>query len=342
MNNIPTVAETITQATIQALASQFKEKGYIILDDIFPISQIDAWHTEFMQLLLQKVAHFQQLNPRTTGNHDYNRWNMHIPTDSGLFVSNLFAHPTILAVLKEVFATDFVPVFIASDIAFPQSTPQSVHQDGSAMSIAVNIPLADVTIENGATEIWAASHLDTGKYTTTDFELSEAQITQKQQEIQSGFLEMNRGSLSIRDMRMLHRGTANQSAVPRPLLSIIYLPAEPTAPYRTWVNFFSIWAKKLREKAWQLQRQDLLDNANTQGRMCDIYAQSDRDIRRRITAKVYNNLSEDARKMLRFADFAPEVRNSFPVRRTLSQNIRFAWAMLKMIGRFYKSRFWGK
>lgn len=317
-------ADFIAQA-----AQAFQQEGVIILENAFEEAQVQQWHTAFMTLLQQKVAAFEQnAGGKVQGNHDVQRWNMHLPTQSILFDTLLLAHPVVVAVLKAVFQRDFAPVFIASDIAFPGSTNQEIHQDGGDFSIAVNIPLVDVSQANGATEVWVKTHLQQGVFSQASCELSPEAIQSMVQTYPNDFLTMKRGSLSMRDMRMLHRGTINHTQEPRPLISLIYMPTEAKAPHWQVTNFFVRQAKKMRQQAWKTGRQSLIDHANTLGRMCDIGAMSDRDYRRQIDAATYAQLSTDAKYLLRFADLAPAIKPDFEVARSW----RTTWAMAKDLG----------
>ena len=81
----------------------------------------------------------------------------------------------------------------------------------------VNIALVDFTEENGATEVWPASHLITDLQHNDKKNLEERAI-----QLPSTRTIMPAGSVVVRDMRCWHRGMPNQTQEIRSMLALVY------------------------------------------------------------------------------------------------------------------------
>ena len=91
--------------------------------------------------------------------------------------------------------------------------PEFPHQPTPACGLVLNLPLVDFTEQNGAIEIWPdGSHLIA----------PGAEIMKLAEKMHSERLLMPAGSLLLRDLRMWHRGTPNESDEPRPNLAFIF------------------------------------------------------------------------------------------------------------------------
>lgn len=89
-----------------------------------------------------------------------------------------------------------------------------------------NIPLVDVTEENGPLEIWpGGTHLnpDRANHDTLDGSVNpHLHIVRAAAHMHSERVLMPAGSVVVRDIRMWHRGTPNRSDYRRTNLAMIY------------------------------------------------------------------------------------------------------------------------
>jgi len=281
---------------------EFLQNGYCLIQSGISTETIKKWKTEFDSLFEAKRKRFSSNKAfeELGGNHDRNRWNMRIPSESQIFKDEIFAIPEVIEVLDSIFkGKNYAPVFIASDIAGPDSKPQTIHQDGSDFAVAVNIPLVDVPRFMGPTQIWPGTHLDKNQeFTTSPVEYSQEEMNEMENQNFS-YLELEQGDISIRDLRMVHRGTTNQSDVFRPYLSIIYFPVESEPAQAYLVQKYHDLFLKAREKAYQSTDIDLIDFVNALDRLPNMLAYTDRIGKRKL-----NSLSEftkEAQHQLRFA-----------------------------------------
>jgi hypothetical protein len=108
----------------------------------------------------------------------------------------------------------------------PGSGFQPVHADGGMDTrfLAVNLALGDVDENNGSTEVFPGSHLET-------LGLDEFK---KRFRGRSERINTHSGDVVIRHPNVWHRGTPNRSSVPRFMLAFTYGPlaASKTPPFQ--------------------------------------------------------------------------------------------------------------
>jgi len=138
---------------------------------------------------------------------------------------DIYAEPTILAVVGRVLGDSPRMCQLASDTPRQGSEYQKIHRDTGALfpdmatepppyQLAVNFPLVDVKSHaSGPLEIVAGTHTWT---------VAEGEAKVARGELKASPVWMDIGDVLIRDVRMLHRGTPNQSREGRPMVVIGY------------------------------------------------------------------------------------------------------------------------
>eukprot|EP01038_Epipyxis_sp_PR26KG_P013866 gene13866-18597_t len=164
--------------------------------------------------------------------------NESITTNDVLDFNKILKESCVMDVVSKVLdCSDFVLANHSVVISLPGCESQSWHADGPHMSISqhlpchcvnVFIPLVDLTIENGATEIRPGSQV----YTRDLTKLYLAAFAKKQVKPSQTPL-LKRGSVLMFDYRVLHRGLKNSSNLPRPIL--VYTFAKPW--FKDMLNF---------------------------------------------------------------------------------------------------------
>ncbi len=153
---------------------------------------------------------------------------------------DLVTHPLVDAVCRGVLGDDYQYVEIGFDVALPGAVKQPLHRDfptpdetkatGKLSSLAINVTCVDVTPEMGPLEIVPGTHFDDG----TDF-VNGMRVPSEMYERYAGRLQSRmpkRGDVSIRTGLTLHRGTANTSSRPRPVMIMGVMDAE----YKTFAD----------------------------------------------------------------------------------------------------------
>jgi hypothetical protein len=105
----------------------------------------------------------------------------------------------------------------------PQLWPH-LAEGGPAASLTVNIPLVDVTEDNGALELWPGTHRDarTGARVGDGLLVPEEWLEPRRAEVPPARVPVSKGALLLRDGRVWHRGTTNTTDQPRPMVAMVY------------------------------------------------------------------------------------------------------------------------
>lgn len=296
----------------------FKIKGFH-KGNAFPSDLIKRFKDEFDDCFEIKRKRF-----RHQANHDVNRWNMLLPSDSKMVQSGFFAIPEIFNILKNVFEKEFSLTFISSDISSPGSTFQTIHQDGNDFAVALNLPLVDSDEKNGATHIYPNTHRvsSLANFDNLSNSFSDQEIIDRVNNLMPISLNLKVGDYTLRDLRLIHRGTPNQTNEHRPYLSAIYIPVEnEEAPDFNTIKIGLRTFEQFKKDAFNSGQTQLIDFANTFGRQIMLFSKSDR-IKRPIPKSVSNAFSEEALYCLRFAEFEDKELNK-RIKRTKKSNEEF-------------------
>jgi ectoine hydroxylase-related dioxygenase (phytanoyl-CoA dioxygenase family) len=317
------------------LIGQFARDGYVILENALPAEFIESVRHEFMQVMEAKIKRFGLKRVQVTdgrnkensnvqidfkpegGNHDLNRWNMHLPSTPTFINNQLIAQPSVIEVIEHFMGKEAVAFIIASDTPYPDSGFQNIHQDFPRFGITVNIPLVDFTEENAPLEVWPGTHTyhkdGKGAFYSDNVNLSKEEIREIAATVPSKRVLVKAGTIIIRDQRLVHRGTANCSQFPRPCLSIWYKNVDAFSladltipiPHRGIADAFSkvaLWQRNTgRGNGHAVKNRQLLNFGNFFGRVVEEFSGSDRDNRRPISKAVWQSLSPKAQLLLRYA-----------------------------------------
>jgi hypothetical protein len=92
-----------------------------------------------------------------------------------------------------------------------------------AFGFVINVPVVDMSAENGSTELWPGTHRDTtywlGDHSARVTEEHLARWRSRRPPVQ---LAVPAGSLVIRDLRLWHAGMPNHIDAPRPMIAMIH------------------------------------------------------------------------------------------------------------------------
>lgn len=202
---------------------EFRSKGYVVFESVLPRSLVAEMHAAW----LEYFTPFQRRRPESK------RLLMHVPFKAPLCDPLFVENPLVLAIADRVLGRDYLCGYLGSETPLPGAEPMQAHFDlafwnrftflngplsfanrllGSLQyyyGLQVSVPLVDSGPENAPFEIWPATN-----------RLGSAGTTSER-------LTMPAGSILVRDVRNLHRGTEHLGSDPRPFLSLVYL--------RTWV-----------------------------------------------------------------------------------------------------------
>jgi ectoine hydroxylase-related dioxygenase (phytanoyl-CoA dioxygenase family) len=327
---------------------QFIRDGYAIFEGALDDALVAELRTEYLDALrakqhrlgINRVEYERERVDRygrpifipLGGNHDVNRWNMHLPSRMPFLHPDVITHPRAMEIMDAVMGDDCVLTMLASDAAAPGSQLQEIHQDSHVTRLVVNIPLIDFTDDNGPIEMWPGTHRRDPFAPADRFEfdtppLPNDRIKELVEKIPVKRGVMRAGSILVRDQRLLHRGSENTSTVIRPMLSLLYFADAPELPYCGVADLAAnaaLRARQLLRKVPGSPRQaSALSRANAAGRIVEFAARSDRDYRRVISTETWNQLPPRAQRLLRYAHV--EGRPPVPVKRSA----RATYAMVR-------------
>lgn len=311
-------------------ADALKEQGFDVLEDVIPPERVERLRVELLAELRAKqrargIAESTREDPRRQGNegvsidfrpeggnHDFNRWNLRLPSRLPFLDPEVFANPRVIRILDDVLWCDYVLAIVAADVNLPGSGYQNVHQDYPTPSISVNVPLVDFDDQNGPIQLWPRTHRAGPPSAPEPYSMhihssSEEQLRDLVSTVEPVSCYLRAGSALIRDHRLVHRGSPNRSHSPRPMLTLNYFPLPPElrVPPRWMSNVAARLALWMREKGAGggegIEASDLLDLGNGLGRHVFHQRLSDRDYRRRIPAELWDGFPPRARSLLRYA-----------------------------------------
>lgn len=221
-------SRSLTPEHLNAAVEAVNTDGLVVLENIVSLDHLDILHEK----LLADIA---ALQARKDAPYNWNQGN--IQQDPPPFPPYLFhdvlVNDLVIQVTKGVLGPGVKNHFYSGNTAVQSEQRQPVHADTGhlwtnlkvahpAFQLVVNIPTVDMSAENGSTEIWPGTHLDTTVSYHEDIKVPE-EILAKRREIMPPIQpNIKRGSVLIRDIRLWHAGMPNRTPNPRPMMAMIH------------------------------------------------------------------------------------------------------------------------
>jgi ectoine hydroxylase-related dioxygenase (phytanoyl-CoA dioxygenase family) len=224
-------SRTMTPEHREAAVQALREDGLVVLKDVV--------ETEHLDMLLDRMREdLDALRQRKDAPYNWNTGN--IQQDPPPFPPYLFrdilVNDMVVAVTEAVLGRGVKNFFYSGNTAVHSDQRQPVHADTGqlwpnlevahpACQLVVNVPLVAVSPENGSTELWPGSHLDTTVSMATDIKVPTDVLERRRAEVPPFQPTMTRGSILIRDIRLWHAGMPNRTTAPRPMIAMIHAPS---------------------------------------------------------------------------------------------------------------------
>lgn len=245
----------LAESRIREAMDTFHDQGYLILENAFPSQWIDEVRQECavgLDAHLSNQGGLAGLAGKTFGT-GHVAW---FPPLVGLLADDrLVAHPVIRPMLETLLGTGYRSSFHNTNSSFPGSGLQPVHRDHGFLfgnrgdggqpsaQVVVNVCLCDFTIENGATELWPATH-----WIPDPANWESAALEQRARELPSIRLVVPAGTLVLRDLRLWHRGMPNTTHQVRSMTATVFQrawmdDARTSIPETTWEQ----WSPGMRD-----------------------------------------------------------------------------------------------
>jgi ectoine hydroxylase-related dioxygenase (phytanoyl-CoA dioxygenase family) len=194
----------LTPEQAKAHADEVRATSCTVLKGLIPVETIDAWNAAFQPLLLRSIA-----TETDSPNRGVARYYVTLPFHGLWADPEIIDNDAIMAVVEELVGKDGVMCQLASDTPLKGSEHQVLHRDTQLLfpetgvetppyQLAVNFPLVDVTVENGAMDWAPGTHV---------MSKADGMAAIESGAIPLQSLEMKRGDVLIRDVRHIHRGT---------------------------------------------------------------------------------------------------------------------------------------
>ncbi len=211
--------KSYTKQQIESFASAVLNDGYCVLPNHFSPAALNAWREAFAPLLAGHIEREGKLKNRGAA-----RYYVTLPFTPPFADANIYEDDDILAIVELLVGKDAVMCQLATDTPLLGSEYQDVHRDSPPLfpetgqetppyQLAVNFPLVDITTENGPMEIMRGTHMMSKEEGLRRLESGELKLEP---------VTMRLGDVMIRDVRGLHRGTPNNTSIPRPMVVIGY------------------------------------------------------------------------------------------------------------------------
>ena len=203
--------------------------GYVVLKDVVDTAHVEVlWH-RMLEDVEQILSRDEVPTQFTAG---------HLQQDPPPFAPFLFRdvllNDLVIDVTEGVLGRGVKNTFYSGNTNLPGSETQPVHADigqlwpnlehaHPAYGLVVNVPVVDMGPENGSTELWPGTHLDTS-IAIQDGNIRVAADRLAAQRAVAAPVQpvVHAGDVLIRDVRMWHRGMTNRSDRPRPMIAMIH------------------------------------------------------------------------------------------------------------------------
>ncbi|PLB47347.1 hypothetical protein P170DRAFT_439033 [Aspergillus steynii IBT 23096] len=221
-------SKSINSHNLQHSLEALHRDGVVVLTNAVDPAHLDRLNSrmvpEAKQLYAQASTH-RNFGP-DTGNIQQE------PVCSPEYIfSDVIANPFATAVIESMIGPSPHLRFYSANTAFKATARQPVHIDidfdmpRMPFAFCVNTNLVDTEPQNGATEIWPGSHIDTDR-SVLDRNFSHKQIKQDLLDARRAVAPpvqpaLPKGSLIIRDFRLWHAGMPNLTDEPRVMLVTI-------------------------------------------------------------------------------------------------------------------------
>ena len=222
-------AGAISPEHLEQATNALEIDGYVILNGVVEVAHLEILHEKMKEDLKTILSRSDTPFQFTTSNVQQDP-----PPFPPFLFRDILVNPFVIAVTKSILGSGLKNTFYSGNTALPSQIRQPVHPDTGhlwprmsvahpAHMIVINVPVVDVSAQNGSTEIWPGTHLDISSH------VHEGTIRVMQENIEARRAvcppiqpTIKRGGVVIRDMRLWHAGMPNLTDEPRPMIAMIH------------------------------------------------------------------------------------------------------------------------
>ncbi|GAB4458149.1 MAG: hypothetical protein OHK0029_19010 [Armatimonadaceae bacterium] len=220
----------LNPAHLRAAKDALFNDGFVVLKNVVDTAHLDILHERMLEdvkaLISRKDAPFN--------------WNVgNVQQDPPPFPPYLFRdvllNDMVISVSRAVLGDGIKNTMYGGNTAMPSEHRQPVHADTGHLwpelevahppvHLVVNIPVVNMSAENGSTEIWPGTHKDITITAGMDIKIPAEVLERRRAEVPPLQPTVAKGSVLIRDMRLWHAGMPNRTDHPRPMIAMIHVP----------------------------------------------------------------------------------------------------------------------
>lgn len=219
----------LTPAHLAAATAALQNDGLVVLEDVVDPAHLALLHTRMLQDVQEILKRPSLPTQFTAGNLQQDP-----PPVPELMFRDILVNDTVIAVTKSILGPGLINDFYSGNTNLPGSGGQPVHPDQGqlwpnlaaahpAARLVVNVPVVDMDEQNGSTELWPGTHLDTTMFDQMGTIRLLPDVLEARRRVVPPFQpSVKAGSVLIRDIRLWHRGTPNFTDRPRPMIAMIH------------------------------------------------------------------------------------------------------------------------
>jgi Phytanoyl-CoA dioxygenase (PhyH) len=260
-----------TAAQLEAFVEDFRGDGFCILKRHLSRDLIERWRGAFEPLMRERIGN------GTASGRGPGRYYISLPFTDPFNDPRVYEDADVLGILDRLTGGDLVLPELATDTPLEGSDYQPIHRDHMLCSpdlptadacepfqFAVNFSLVDITHENGPFEIVRGTHLLADEEATRITLSGEAESRLEP-------LLMEAGDVMVRDVRALHRGTPNRTAIPRTMVVVGYNRSEHKRP-QLRINIPRTEWDRLSDRGRELLRVNPIVNSLDDANVTEAYS----------------------------------------------------------------------
>ncbi|BDI30494.1 hypothetical protein CCAX7_25450 [Capsulimonas corticalis] len=228
---------TITPEHLAVAVEALSTDGYIVLEDV-----VDLDHVAVLREKMTQDVEASLRRPDAAFNFNRGNIQQNPPPYAPYLFRDVLVNDIAIAVTHAILGNGLKNGMYSGNTAIKaDGKRQPVHADigqlwpnvhaTPAFAFVVNVPVVDMTPENGSTEIWPGTHLDnTVAIQDEDIKVSLDVLEDRRRIVPPFQPSVKAGSIVIRDIRMWHAGMPNLTDQPRPMIAMIHYVSWFPAP----------------------------------------------------------------------------------------------------------------
>jgi ectoine hydroxylase-related dioxygenase (phytanoyl-CoA dioxygenase family) len=220
---------SLSKASLAAAETALREDGCVVLQGVVDLDHVTMLRNKMLEDLEVIMSRKDIPTQFTKGNVQQDP-----PPMSPYLFKDVLNNHLLVQVTAAILGAGLKNSFYSGNTNLPGSEAQPVHPDSGqlwpnltvahpAYSLVVNLPVVDMDVHNGSTELWPGTHTDTSMYVQQGTIRVPSDVLEARRAVRPPLQPaVKAGDVLIRDMRLWHRGVPNFSDQPRPMIAMIH------------------------------------------------------------------------------------------------------------------------